>query len=170
MRIQLVLVGQAGAFFVLRLTVLFTTTSISHPALAPENFQGLWVPFTDVSYQEMFIFSLHGCQPPGNVHLFYMEGKKRAFILCITSEMCSPTPPTVEEDTFQTSDAFSHPVLSAEFINKVCSLGNWALMCCFKCLGEVTIVVSDIPFLFSVVNFKFSLWGGGRGDRDGEHM
>lgn len=101
-------------------------------------------PFMDVSHQEMFIFST-------------WKAKKRAFILCVISEMCSPTPPSVEEDTFQTSGAFSHPVLSAEFINKVCSLGNWALMCWFKCLGEVIIVVSEIPFLFSVVNFKFSL-------------
>lgn len=47
--------------------------------------------FTDVSYQEMFIFSLHGCYPPGNVPLLYMEGRKRALILCVISEMYSPT-------------------------------------------------------------------------------
>ena len=84
---DLVLVGWAGAFFVLRLTVLFTTTSaISHPALAPENFQELWI--------------LHGCYPPGNAHLLYMEGRKRALILCVISEMYSLTPTSVEADTF----------------------------------------------------------------------
>jgi len=56
--------------------------------------------FMDVTHQEMFIFSLHGCYPPGNAHLLYMEGRKRALILCVISEMYSLTPTSVEEDTF----------------------------------------------------------------------
>lgn len=143
-------------------------TWLDSPALSSSSSEWLSFPLPPWLFQILLclwehpgiVGSLHGCCLQWNGHLFYMEGEKRALILCA---YLWKVPPPGLRSTLSSLPAFFLPSLPrhsvfalgnpycklrVEFIDKVKSLGNWGLMWWFKCLGEAIIVASKITLFY----------------------